>query len=107
MPSFATKLKTYLPAILKETPSMGLFAEYYVYDPLKDEMVRKRTRLLSVVKKYRTARQRRLAAQELVDDINRKLSGGWTPLQSLASSFIMVFYFFLGYVLFFVSLQRR
>lgn len=86
MPSFATKLKTYLPAILKETPSMGLFAEYYVYDPLKDEMVRKRTRLLSVVKRYRTARQRRLAAQELVDDINRKLSGGWTPLQQTEDS---------------------
>lgn len=61
MPSFATKLKTYLPAILKEPPSMGLFAEYHVYDPLKDERVRKRTKILSVVKRYRTARERRLA----------------------------------------------
>ncbi len=65
---------------------MGFFAEYYVYDSVNDSMIRKRTRLTSVVKRYRTVRERRLAAQELVEEINRKLSGGWSPLHQTEDS---------------------
>lgn len=86
MPTTVAQIKTFLPAILKESLSMGFFAEYYVYDSVNDSMIRKRTRLTSVVKRYRTVRERRLAAQELVEEINRKLSGGWSPLHQTEDS---------------------
>lgn len=86
MPSTAVRIKTFLPAILRESASMGFYAEYYIYDSLKDKLVRKRTRLSAVVKRYKTVRVRRLAAQELVDEINRKLSGGWSPLHQTEDS---------------------
>ena len=65
---------------------MGFYAEYYVYDSIKEDMVRKRTRLSSVVNRYRTVRERRIAAQELVEEINRKLAGGWSPLHQSEDS---------------------
>ena len=76
----------FLPAILKESSSMGFYAEYYIYDSIKEDMVRKRTRLSSVVNRYRTVRERRIAAQELVEEINRKLAGGWSPLHQTEDS---------------------
>ena len=76
----ATKIQTYLPAVLRCSPSMGIFAEYYVFDSQTEKMVRKRVKLTRAVKNYRTKHQRMLAAQTIVDNLNRKLSGGWSPL---------------------------
>lgn len=54
--------------------------EYYVFDPVSELMVRRRMRLNLLVKRIAKKRDRVLAAQQVADELNAKLRGGWTPL---------------------------
>lgn len=82
--SDAFKATTFVPAVAKMMPSMGLIVEYYIYDPLLDCSVRKRMRVGRLVKGCKGKNARLLAAQRIADEINRKLENGWSPLQSQA-----------------------
>ena len=73
------EITKYLPALVKETKA-GLMIEYYVLNPATGEMVRKRMRLSKLVKRIPTKRGRLLAAQQVADNLNSKLRGGWSPL---------------------------
>lgn len=79
--SDALKTTSFVPAVVKDMPSMGLIIEYYVYDPLLDCSVRKRMRVGRLVKHVKGKNQRLAAANRIAEEINRKLSGGWSPLQ--------------------------
>lgn len=68
-----------MPALVKETKA-GLMIEYYVLNPSSGAMERKRMRLTKLVKRIPTKRGRLLAAQQVADNLNSKLRGGWTPL---------------------------
>ena len=74
------KLKSYLPAITKTTPSMGWFVEYYVFDPVEERMIRKRIRIQKLIKRYRTKREQAIAAQQIAEELNHRLASGWSPL---------------------------
>lgn len=76
----AAKILSYVPAVIRKSKSLGVYADYYVMDAVSGEMVRKRTRLTNLLKRYPAGRQRQLAAQRFVEELNAKLSGGWTPL---------------------------
>ncbi|MBQ9436557.1 MAG: tyrosine-type recombinase/integrase [Bacteroidales bacterium] len=65
--------------MVKETKA-GLMIEYYVLNPSSGTMERKRMRLTKLVKRIPTKRGRLLAAQQVADNLNSKLRGGWTPL---------------------------
>ena len=73
------EITKYLPALVKETKA-GLMIEYYVLNPSSGTMERKRMRLTKLVKRIPTKRGRLLAAQQVADNLNSKLRGGWTPL---------------------------
>lgn len=75
-----TRISNYYPAVVRTTPRTGFYIEYYILDPLTDSMLRRTIQLKRLLKRYRTARERQLAAQKVADEINVKLSGGWTPL---------------------------
>ena len=70
----------FLPAVVKDLPSVGILVEYFVLDPKTEQMVRKHIKLTRLVKRIPGKRQRILAAQEVADGINAKLRGGWSPL---------------------------
>lgn len=85
MPKSSPFKYDYLPALVKKCPS-GYMVEYYVNDPLSGCMVRKRVRCQRLVKRYRTSRERHLAAQRVADEINTRLERGWSPLHETESS---------------------
>ena len=70
----------YYPAVVRTTPRSGYYLEYYVFDPMKDVMVRRTMQLKRLLKRYKKDRERRYVAQRLADELNVKLSEGWTPL---------------------------
>ncbi len=74
------EIQKFYPAVIKDLPSIGLVAEYFVYDPIAEVMIRKRIKLSRLMKRYKTKHQRLLAAQNIADELNAKLRGGWTPL---------------------------
>lgn len=76
----AAKILTYLPAVVRRTKSMGVYVDYYVLDAVSGNMLRRRTRLTRLLKRYPAGRQRELAAQRFAEELNAKLAGGWTPL---------------------------
>ena len=47
---------------------------------MKDVMVRRTMQLKRLLKRYKKDRERRYVAQRLADELNVKLSEGWTPL---------------------------
>lgn len=59
---------------------MGWFVEYYVFDPVDERMIRKRIRIQKLIKRYRTKREQAIAAQQIAEELNHKLAGGWSPL---------------------------
>ena len=73
-------VQKFLPAVIKDLPSIGMVVEYYVQDPMTEKMVRKHIKLTRLTKRYPQKRQRLLAAQQVADELNAKLRGGWTPL---------------------------
>lgn len=73
-------VQKFLPAVIKDLPSIGMVVEYYVQDPRTEKMVRKHIKLTRLMKRYPQKRQRILAAQQIADSLNAKLRGGWSPL---------------------------
>ena len=80
MPDSKSRILTYLPAAVVQYGSMGLCVEYYVLHPQTLKMVRKRVRLQRIVKRMRTAHERRVFALGVAEDINKRLRSGWTPI---------------------------
>ncbi len=80
------EFQRWLPAVVKDLPSVGLVVEYYVFDPAADAMVRKRVRVARLVKRIRSKRERLLAAQQVADRLNVKLREGWTPIHQTEDS---------------------
>lgn len=74
------RIATFYPAVVRTTPRTGFYVEYYILDPLTDTMLRRTIQLKRLLKRYRSNRERQLAAQKVADELNVKLSGGWTPL---------------------------
>ena len=73
-------LSGFYPAVVRTTTRTGYYIDYYVYDPVNDRMVRRIVQLKRLLCRFRTNREKQLAAQRIADEINRKLGGGWTPL---------------------------
>lgn len=87
MPSTLLLIQKYLPAVVKQYRNgYGYFVEYYVENPESGELERRRLRCQRLAKRYRTNRERILAAQKIADELNRKLSGGWSPLHETTDS---------------------
>lgn len=74
------KIQNFLPAVVKNNRSMGYYIEYFIYDPVEELMLRKRIRVQKLVKRYKSKRDQQLAAQQVADELNAKLAGGWSPL---------------------------
>lgn len=75
----------YLPAVLHRNKT-GWIVEYYVQRPDSEVMERKRIKLNVLRKRYRTLAEFRVAANDIVSEINSKLAGGWTPFGESANS---------------------
>lgn len=73
-------IEKFLPAVVKESKGYGWYVEYYVLDFASESMVRQRLRVNRLVKRYRTKREKQLAAQAVADEVNSKLSRGWSPI---------------------------
>lgn len=69
----------FLPAVVVESKSIGFYVEYYIVNPMTGLRERKRVRLQRLVKKYGTKAQKRMAAQKVANEINRRVAGGWSP----------------------------
>ena len=80
MPKSNTDLagRKYFPAVLKHL-AVGWQIDYYVQHPQTGEMVRQRMKLNRMRARYHTTAQFRVAAMEIVTNINVRLAGGWTP----------------------------
>lgn len=78
--SYLYKIQNFYPAVVKNLPSVGLVVEYFVYDPIAEMMIRKCIKLSRLVSRCKTKHQRLLTAQNIADELNAKLRGGWTPL---------------------------
>lgn len=79
-------IQNYLPAVVKQLPSVGIVVEYFIVDPLTEKMQRKRIKLTRLVSRMPNKRQRLLAAQQVADNLNAKLRGGWSPLHATEDS---------------------
>ena len=76
----------YQPAVLHHNDGMGWIIEYYILNPVSEVFERKRMRLNSMRKRYRTMAEFRTAANEIVCTINTKLAGGWSPFGESANT---------------------
>ncbi len=68
----------YLPAVLRHNCD-GWVVEYYVYNPAREKMERKRMLLNILRKRYRSISEFKVAANQIICTINAKLAGGWSP----------------------------
>lgn len=68
----------YKPAVLKHIKNCWL-VEYYALNPQTQELTRFRTKLNAVRKRYATAAEFKQYANTIVNQINAKLFGGWSP----------------------------
>lgn len=80
------KTQNFLPAVVKNLPSIGYAVEYYVLDPETERPVRKRIKLSKLVRRYPNKHMKQLAAQQVADNLNAKLRGGWSPLHQAEDS---------------------
>ena len=78
MPS--AQLCSFYPAVVRTTPRTGFYLDYYVLDPINGKMVRRMVQLKRLLSRYKSDREKRIAAQRIADELNAKLGGGWTPL---------------------------
>ena len=69
----------YKPATLKHDTN-GWYILYYVYSPVTNKLERVRTKLNGVRENFKRLNDFRSYADKMVQDINLKLAGGWTPL---------------------------
>ena len=73
-------LNSYLPAVLKEYKSShGWVIEYYALHPQTQELRRIHIKINRICQRYRTKSEMRNHALSIVNNLNAKLSGGWTP----------------------------
>ena len=86
MSTQTSEVLSHIPAVLRKSKSLGYYADYYVMDVVNGEMVRRRTRLTNLMNRYTTRREKILAAQNFIEELNRKLSGGWSPLHETENS---------------------
>lgn len=73
------KILGYKPATLKHD-SNGWYIQYYVFSPVTNNFERIRTKLNCVRGNFRRLNDFRAYAEKMVQDINLKLAGGWSPL---------------------------
>lgn len=74
-----SKFFQYYPAVLKNSPkSIGYYIEYYAIDGVTNKLRRQIVKLNRLRKRYK-ASEFRLQAALLVQEINTKLAGGWSP----------------------------
>ena len=73
------KILGYKPATLKHD-SNGWYILYYVYSPVTNKFERIRTKLNGVRENFKRLNDFRSYADKMVQDINLKLAGGWSPL---------------------------
>ena len=76
----------YLPAILHKSEGMGWLIEYYVLNPVTNNLERKRLRMNKLRKRFSSQAKFRLAANSVVATINAHLAGGWTPFSESENS---------------------
>ena len=73
-------LNSYLPAVLKEYKSShGWVIEYYALQPQTQELRRIHLKINRICQRYRTKSEMRAHALSIVNNLNAKLSGGWSP----------------------------
>ena len=70
--------KTYMPAVLKKT-SVGWLIEFYALHPTENRLVRKQIKLNRQAKRFARVGEFRSYAADIVNRINIKLAGGWSP----------------------------
>lgn len=75
---FSPEFNKYIPAYLHKNKS-GWLIEYYAYNPVTEDLERKRIKLNTLRKRCTTATQFKMQAAEIVRAINNKLAGGWSP----------------------------
>ncbi len=73
---------TYLPAVLKRTPSVGWLVEYYALNPATEVLQRKQVKLQRIAKRYAKVSEFKQHANMIVAQINGQLAGGWSPFFS-------------------------
>lgn len=78
--SFAQSLLGYTPAMLRKSPSMGEFIEFYVFNPLTFKMDRQRIKLNRLRKQFDTRSLYRQHVVGMLGTLNAKLATGWSPL---------------------------
>ncbi|MDO4727096.1 MAG: site-specific integrase [Porphyromonadaceae bacterium] len=76
---YSSPTVNFLPARLKQTKSNGWQVVYYALNPQTEKLDRVRLKLNRAISRYRTKREAMLYATEVVNTINLKLSGGWSP----------------------------
>ncbi len=69
----------FLPALLKRN-SHGWYIEYQTYNPTKGKMQRYRMHLNVLRKHYKTLSDFKTHVAGIINSINAKLAGGWSPL---------------------------
>jgi hypothetical protein len=68
----------FFPAILKEYKS-GWIIEYYVENPIIHTLERKKIKLTRLVSRYKSIKDARCHANNMLMALNIKLSTGWNP----------------------------
>ena len=75
---FSPLFTGYIPAVVKHLSS-GWYMEYYVTNPLTQNMERKKFRLNALRSRCRTVSEFRVQANAMCIQLNVKLANGWNP----------------------------
>ena len=89
IPEKTLPINNFLPARLKENAS-GWVIEYYALQPQKQILQRKQVRIKRIESRYNSKREARAHCQKIVQTINAKLAGGWSPFFN--TEFIQIFF---------------
>lgn len=68
----------FMPAVLKEKKG-GWIIEYYSEDPQNLVLARKQIKLARIMSRYSSVKDARVHATSMVQALNVKLAGGWSP----------------------------
>jgi integrase len=79
----------YLPAVLHEL-KCGWRIEYYALNPAENTLKRVRVKVKRLTERYRTKKEAREHCQNIINTINAKLAGGWSPFYSIEDSRLYV-----------------
>lgn len=75
---FSPAYNNYVPAVLRHQKN-NWQVEYYVYNPVTQKLERKRFRLNRLRNHCRTLAEFRVQANNVLQTINNRLAGGWSP----------------------------